>query len=255
VFEPHDRVTRIAYSAVFAAFVAATTMAFTVNVPATRGYFNLGEIMVYTTAILTGPYVGAVAGGVGSAISDAFLGPAYAPGTLVIKGVEGFVVGYMYKKGGSRLVSTHWRALTYLMGLLVAFVIDAVGLVYYTGSAVLTVSLPNLLLGDYPFSVPYYFWLALSVVTFVAIAYRGSKANPRIGWTTLGILVGGACMVAGYFMYEVFALGLSVANALVEMPVNVGQVAVGLVSSLFLTESASAVLRRPSPKTSGPQPA
>src|SRR5713226_5050817 len=89
------RTKTVAATAVFTAFVAAATMAFVIYIPATKGYFNIGEVMVYIVAMLMGPYVGAFAGGVGSAISDAILAPVYAPGTLVIKGIEGFVVGYL----------------------------------------------------------------------------------------------------------------------------------------------------------------
>ncbi|HME18238.1 MAG TPA: ECF transporter S component, partial [Nitrososphaerales archaeon] len=89
----------VASAAVFTAFVAAATAVFSVFIPATNGYFNVGEIMVYTSALLMGPYVGAFAGGVGSAISDISLGfPYYAPGTLVIKAAEGFIVGYLSKR-------------------------------------------------------------------------------------------------------------------------------------------------------------
>src|SRR5437879_2406825 len=90
------RVSVRARPAVHIAFVAAATMAFSVSVPVTNGYFNVGEIMVYTSALLMGPYVGAFAGGVGSAISDlALSAPIYAPGTLLIKGLEGLIVGYV----------------------------------------------------------------------------------------------------------------------------------------------------------------
>src|SRR5207245_10197597 len=87
---------RVAGAAVFTAFIFVATAAFSAGIPATNGYFNVGEIMVYTTRLLRGPYVGAVAGGVGSLLSDFFLGfPLFAPGTLVIKATEGFIVGYL----------------------------------------------------------------------------------------------------------------------------------------------------------------
>ena len=86
----------LAATAIFTALVAMATIAFSVYVPATYGFFNIGETMVYTSAIVMGPIVGGFAGGVGSALADIFLGyGSYAPGTLVIKGVEGFIVGYL----------------------------------------------------------------------------------------------------------------------------------------------------------------
>ena len=243
MFEPRTRVARVAYAAVFTALVAAATILLAVSIPATGGYFNFGEIMVYSTAMLTGPYVGAIAGGVGSAISDALLSPGFAPGTLVIKGLEGFLVGYLYKKGSGTFVSEHWKVLVYSMGSLLALMIAFVGLLYYSGDAILTVSLPNLLLGNYPFSIPYYLWLALSVTAFAGTVLWGRRSDPKIGWTVLSILAGGSMMVLGYFSYELVALRITMAAALAEVPFNVGQVLVGLVTAIFLAESAAAAIK------------
>ena len=75
---------------VFTSLVCVATMAFSVYVPHTRGFFNIGETIIYTTALLFGPFIGAFAGGVGSMVADIFLGyPYYAPATLIIKACEG----------------------------------------------------------------------------------------------------------------------------------------------------------------------
>jgi uncharacterized membrane protein len=79
---------------VMAALVAVTTFAVQIYIPATRGYLNFGDIMIFVSALTFGPVVGGFAGGVGSAVSDVAGGFAYfAPYTLVIKGVEGFIAG------------------------------------------------------------------------------------------------------------------------------------------------------------------
>src|SRR5712692_9584542 len=58
--------------------------------------FDAGDIMIFISALTFGPIVGGFAGGVGSGLSDAFHGyTAFAPFTLVIKGSEGFVAGYL----------------------------------------------------------------------------------------------------------------------------------------------------------------
>jgi uncharacterized membrane protein len=249
MFEPRGNVARTAYAAVFAALVAATTMALTVGIPSTKGYFNLGEVMVYTTAILTGPYVGALAGGVGSAISDVLLGyPVFAPGTLVVKGLEGFIVGHLYGKGDSKLVVKHWKGLTYVMGAVVFLLLAFVGLYYYAGDSMYSLDYYSVLTGGYPFSEYYYGWLALGLLAAGGIAYRGRRAQPKMGWMALSAVAGGAAMVIGYFLYEVGPLRIPVQYALVEVPLNVGQVVIGLVGALFLSESASAVLRKPASK-------
>ncbi len=85
----------LALIAVFAAVVFVATYSFVVPIPATSGYFNLGETVIYIAALIFGPLVGALAGGVGAMIADTLLAPQFAPGTLVIKGFEGALVAFL----------------------------------------------------------------------------------------------------------------------------------------------------------------
>ena len=85
-----------ALSGVMAALVAVTTFAVQIYIPATRGYLNFGDIMIFVSALTFGPAVGGFAGGVGSAISDVAGGYAYfAPYTFMIKGLEGIIAGLL----------------------------------------------------------------------------------------------------------------------------------------------------------------
>ena len=87
----------VALSAVFAAAVAVGT--FAVSIPVGIGYLNFGEVLIYTAAFLFGPVVGALAGGVGAAAADVYLGfTMWAPVTFVLKGTEGAIVGYLSGK-------------------------------------------------------------------------------------------------------------------------------------------------------------
>jgi len=87
----------IAVAAIFAALVAVATLLFWIPIPATSGYFNLGETLIYIAALLFGPFVGAIAG-TGATIADALVAAQYAPGTFTIKAIEGFLVGFLCKK-------------------------------------------------------------------------------------------------------------------------------------------------------------
>lgn len=90
---------RVALGAVLAAAVTVATMLH-VPLPGLRIYFNLGEGVIYTIAILLGARYGGACGGIGAALADILLGfPLWAPFTLVIKGAEGFVVGKLAPKG------------------------------------------------------------------------------------------------------------------------------------------------------------
>jgi len=80
-------------AAAFTALVAATTLAIRIPVPATGGYINIGDAVIFAAALSMGWLVGGVAGGLGSAIADMVGYPVFAPFTLVIKGLEGLVAG------------------------------------------------------------------------------------------------------------------------------------------------------------------
>ena len=64
----------IAIIAVFAAVTCVLTMIISIPVPATQGYINIGDAAVMITALLFGPFIGCIAGGVGSMFADIFLG-------------------------------------------------------------------------------------------------------------------------------------------------------------------------------------
>jgi len=192
----------------------------------------LGETMVYTVALLFGPVVGALAGGVGSSLADLLLGyPIYAPGTLVIKGVEGFVVGYLAKKG-EKLSQAAWRQLTIIAALLAGCLLGSIGAHYYSGHVSLT--LGTLTLTGY---VPVSLWVCLGVVVAVLFTALGLGVDPETGWRAVVILAGGSLMVLGYFLYEAFAIALGPWAALAEVPVNIGQVSVGLAVAIPLVRT------------------
>ncbi|MCJ7762455.1 ECF transporter S component [Candidatus Bathyarchaeota archaeon] len=89
---------KLALAAVFAALVCVATLALVISIPATSGYFNLGETVIYVAALLFGPLVGGTAGGVGAAIADILVAAQFAPGPLIVKGLEGAIVGFLNKK-------------------------------------------------------------------------------------------------------------------------------------------------------------
>jgi uncharacterized membrane protein len=97
--EPDQKGTtlKIALAGIMAALVAVATLLFVVPIPATSGYFNLGETLIYIAALLLGPLVGATAGA-GATIADILVAAQFAPGTFTIKAIEGFLVGFLNKK-------------------------------------------------------------------------------------------------------------------------------------------------------------
>jgi uncharacterized membrane protein len=96
----------IALTAIFTALIYIVTAYFAIPIPATGGYINVGDMLVMFTGLLFGPIVGGLAGGFGSMLAD-ILSPyyIYAPATLIIKGIEGFVIGLISnpRRNNSRL--------------------------------------------------------------------------------------------------------------------------------------------------------
>lgn len=76
------------------ALVAVATMAIQIPMPATNGYIHLGDSVILIASIFFGWKYGLLAGGIGSSLTDLLTGYAYwAPYTLIIKGLMGFIAG------------------------------------------------------------------------------------------------------------------------------------------------------------------
>lgn len=221
---------RLAITAVFTALVCAATMVFYILVPRTNGFFNFGEIMVYTAALLFGPFVGAFAGGVGSMFADLFLGfPHYALATLIIKACEGGLVGVLSRRRFSFGSKLHWRLFTFAVGLVAGVLLGIVGSLYYSGSVGIHLGIPAPSIPTVVLSVPPLFWYVLGAIVVCLISLMGFVSDPEFGWLVLSVLLGGLVMVTGYFLYEQIFLGVA---AIAEVPINIGQMTVGLIVAI-----------------------
>lgn len=88
---------QISLWAVMSALVCVATLLIRIPNPM-GGYFNIGDVMVFVSALTFGPIVGGVAGGIGSSLADLIGFPVFVVPTLVIKGVEGFLAGLITNK-------------------------------------------------------------------------------------------------------------------------------------------------------------
>jgi uncharacterized membrane protein len=186
--------------------------------------------MVYTVALLLGPLIGSFAGGVGSMFADIFLGYyLYAPATLVIKAAEGGIVGFLGQKKQTLLkgyTKQEWRIFTTEIGILVGILLGLLGFLYYSGfvelySGFLSPGTPTSTL-----FIPIEFWFILGAFVALLIAAIAFVSEPEFGWMVISAIFGGLFMVTGYFLYEQVFLGVF---ALAEVPVNIGQMTVGLI--------------------------
>jgi uncharacterized membrane protein len=220
----------LALAAVFAALVCIATIIFRIEVPATSGYFNIGETIIYVTALLFGPLVGSFAGGLGSAIADMIGFPIFAPGTLVIKGFEGAIVGILNKKMLTKTPRLNWRIYTTILGVIVGVLLAITGSIYYHGDVNLYLGIPPPTDPTLTIFVLPEIWYFLGGIVALVIVFIGFKIEPEVGRAILSTIVGGLEMVAGYFLYE--QLILSNPAAIVEVLPNIGQMLIGLIVAI-----------------------
>lgn len=110
-------VRSLTQNALLTALVAVATLTLRVPMPATQGYLNLGDAGIFVAALIFGPRTGAIAGGIGSAMADLIGGyPHWAPFTLLIKGIEGYLVGILFHSFLSQRWQTVWAILAAGLG-------------------------------------------------------------------------------------------------------------------------------------------
>jgi uncharacterized membrane protein len=107
-----------------------------IPIPATDGFFNVGDGMIMVAALTFGPVVGAIAGGLGSALAD-FAGGwfVWILPTFIIKGLEGLIAGWIRQSsnsffvmllawviGGLTMVTGYFLVQVYLYGFSAALI-------------------------------------------------------------------------------------------------------------------------------------
>jgi len=223
----------VALTALLAAVVFVFTIVIAISIPATGGFWNIGETGVFIAAFIGGPVVGALAGGVGSALADLYLGyPEYAPGTLVIKAVEGLVVGYLYSllmggKESAEKKKVLIVAILIIFGVTMASFLhiylnlDMSSIIIELTSKPLSLSL-RVEIGIWVFLT---FVATVELITLLLLLW-GKKTHIMI----FSCMIGGILMVFGYFLYETLILGGEA--AIVEVIPNFFQAIVGAAISI-----------------------
>ena len=87
-----------------------------IPIPATTGYFNVGDIFVILAGLWLGPVAGCVVGVIGPTAADAMGYPQYMLATAVTKGLEGLLVGLI---GGGRHASLGRKGFAAAVGAIV----------------------------------------------------------------------------------------------------------------------------------------
>ena len=218
---------KIALTASFMALVFLSTALIYIIIPSAGGFFVLGETFVYIAALVGGPVVGAIAAGAGAAMADMALGfGSFAPGTLVIKGAEAFIVGSVY-----RMLKNERKEIQLLItGAITSFLIiftAIFSLDTIEGEFILHTVVEKTI----TFSFPGYILLIIAFILASIIWYSYIKLGEK-GKMAISCLVGGTVMVIGYFIYEISFVDYTVEGAASEIPFNIAQVIFGIAIAL-----------------------
>lgn len=100
------------------ALTCVATMVIRIPIPSTGGYVNIGDSLVLICAIFFGPEYGLIAGGLGSGLADLIGGyPAWFIATLIVKGIEGFMVAKIAGKREKTTFLSTRKILACVIGL------------------------------------------------------------------------------------------------------------------------------------------
>ncbi|MBO3800673.1 MAG: ECF transporter S component [Candidatus Brockarchaeota archaeon] len=232
-----SKIRRVSFSALSIALVFVATSSISVYIPATRGYFNLGDSMIFLTAILFGPIVGGMAGGFGSMLSDIFLGyTVFAPATLVVKGIEGFITGKLYRLLMGKETGKTWLVMMFLFVPILILGVVVTALMFTGEEAEISLFSIN------PMILPsqtLLFTILVVLAALIMVVLRFHKKNIPI---IISCFIGGFEMVLGYFVYEVFLVGL---GAIFEIPANFAQMFLGAM----IANTIYVAIEKKTPKT------
>ena len=98
----NNKALDLAITGMLAALVFVATRFINIRLPISinGGLIHLGNVMLFTSAIVFGPKKGAIAGGIGMGLFDIVSGwLPWAPFTFAIRAAMGFVVGYVANSG------------------------------------------------------------------------------------------------------------------------------------------------------------
>lgn len=161
-----DNPRKLAVTAIMIALVLALTRPI---VPTPVGYVHLGDSAIYFAAFAFGPWTGLLAGGLGTALADLLTGEfaIFAPLSLIVHGIQGFVAGWIYFKRRDGIGLT--------LGTVIGGLIVIAG--YFAGEALVPIwgGLGNAL-GEVPFNFVQVLVGSVGTLVFVAV----SRAYPRI---------------------------------------------------------------------------
>lgn len=85
--------------AMMVALTVTLSILFIIPIPATKGFVTLCEVGIYASAMLFGPTGGFLVGALSGGLIDLISGyPEWAIFSIIIHGIQGLILGYLYNK-------------------------------------------------------------------------------------------------------------------------------------------------------------
>ncbi len=160
---------RLATLAIMTALVLALTRPI---VPTPVGYTHLGDSAIYFATYAFGPWVGMIAGGLGTALADLLTGAyaSFAPLSLIVHGTQGFAAGLIYHRRPDAIGLT--------LGTLVGGGIVVLG--YFAGEALVPIwGGPAAAFGELPFNVVQVLVGSVGALVYLAVVRVYPRLRPR----------------------------------------------------------------------------
>jgi len=155
----------VAMATIFTGFTCGMTLLFPLLFP--QGYINVGDLAVMITALLFGPIIGAIAGGIGPMIADFILYPPTAFATLIIKMLEGLLVGLIVNPRKK----TEWEKFRLCIGLVIGGLTMVFG---YFFTELFIFQDPGWAFGELPFNFTIQFGIGIVGSIIFAFTFRKS---------------------------------------------------------------------------------
>jgi len=127
---------KITMTAMMMCLIIVATILIRIPVPATQGYVHFGDAMIFLSVLIMGWKYGAAAAGVGSMLADILGGyAAWAPWTLVIKGVMAVIMGLFLSRVAGKKGRKGYKTVMELLGMALGGIFMVAG--YYFAEAVM----------------------------------------------------------------------------------------------------------------------
>ncbi len=98
-------IRRIVLTALMAALIFVLTRMIQIPTPG-NGYIHLGDAGIVFVSLAFGPWVGAVAGGLGTTLADLTSYPQWAVFSLLVHGLQGALIGLLVRRGVNKRTLT-----------------------------------------------------------------------------------------------------------------------------------------------------